>query len=773
LKDKQINQQQTLLVKSPITHSSTSPSLTNIKPIRPDLNTITKEANKLSINVLPKEAIDSQPSNSTAQNAGKVLINSSNKSRNNNNNNSKKRGRPRLYEINPSTGKSMKGRLIDSKPLPNTLNPSMLIHNQQQQLLPHQTQLPIHLTNGITIYPSPSTSTASSTSSSSSTTGPTTFIINSNGLNLQTNGGVGINGNIPTASDTYLQAGLLAKQMGDHINSNYNDIHMKSTNQEDNETGDDDENENDQDDESVDEDGNVDEDDEGQSNGDGDEEMYDEQEQGVHEKHDLDENGEYENENDKNNNQKIINQKEEQKSITVKPTAKQIKKDEASCVLQMMNNNTSLKGHVSSSKEENKNKSSQIVLTHVIDGYVIKESTKPFPVKPTNTSNDESQPQEQVDTSASASTVVMANSADTENSKQTFKSDPNIEQSYSTPKQRAKSSANNASDLASSSTNMHSQSTSTNGKKTKASEKNNQNASVANTPPKSTSTPSSTNANKASINVNSANEALNVSISSNSVQSKGDKNRNRNNLSTASSTTTSAVNEQQQHQQQQQQQHSATKNDDSSSLLSSPVMKKSRMSASSSTNKKNKPSSCKKNNSKQTTHTNYEEQQRMDTTPISAATMMPNYAQSILLPPPPPPPPAASIQLPLTPISLPPQSSNLVSSHSQQSLSLPTLSPFTINSGPSNASNSSPGCMDQQLPMGDPAEWNCEEVYQFVKCVAGIQVAQLFKMQEVDGSALTLIRDDHLVNTMQIKLGPALKIMSKFNELKSKYISSN
>lgn len=74
---------------------------------------------------------------------------------------------------------------------------------------------------------------------------------------------------------------------------------------------------------------------------------------------------------------------------------------------------------------------------------------------------------------------------------------------------------------------------------------------------------------------------------------------------------------------------------------------------------------------------------------------------------------------------------------------------------------------DQQLPQGDPVEWDCDEVFEFVKCVAGINVAQIFKSQEVDGSALSLIRDDHLVNTMQIKLGPALKIMSKFNELKT------
>ena len=68
---------------------------------------------------------------------------------------------------------------------------------------------------------------------------------------------------------------------------------------------------------------------------------------------------------------------------------------------------------------------------------------------------------------------------------------------------------------------------------------------------------------------------------------------------------------------------------------------------------------------------------------------------------------------------------------------------------------------------------NCDEVFQFIKCVAGLQVAQLFRSQEVDGSALSLIRDDHLVNTMQIKLGPALKIMSKFNELNSLFKQTN
>jgi len=99
--------------------------------------------------------------------------------------------------------------------------------------------------------------------------------------------------------------------------------------------------------------------------------------------------------------------------------------------------------------------------------------------------------------------------------------------------------------------------------------------------------------------------------------------------------------------------------------------------------------------------------------------------------------------------------------------SSPTRAPV-IGSVPPFLSNSA-----DVIPQGDPAEWNYDQVFQFVKTVAGVHVAELFRSQEVDGSALSLIRDDHLVNTMQIKLGPALKIMNKFNELKNKFNNAN
>jgi len=111
--------------------------------------------------------------------------------------------------------------------------------------------------------------------------------------------------------------------------------------------------------------------------------------------------------------------------------------------------------------------------------------------------------------------------------------------------------------------------------------------------------------------------------------------------------------------------------------------------------------------------------------------------------------------------TLPIQSSTSVSPKKVQSVSTQPL--FNISNNLSFTN------IEQQYPSGDPTEWSCDDVFQFVKCVSGIHVAELFKAQEVDGSALSLIRDDHLVNTMQIKLGPALKIMSRFNDLKSKY----
>ncbi|EMP39825.1 Polyhomeotic-like protein 3 [Chelonia mydas] len=45
-------------------------------------------------------------------------------------------------------------------------------------------------------------------------------------------------------------------------------------------------------------------------------------------------------------------------------------------------------------------------------------------------------------------------------------------------------------------------------------------------------------------------------------------------------------------------------------------------------------------------------------------------------------------------------------------------------------------------------------------------IADEFRAQEIDGQALLLLKEDHLMNAMNIKLGPALKICARINSLK-------
>lgn len=46
------------------------------------------------------------------------------------------------------------------------------------------------------------------------------------------------------------------------------------------------------------------------------------------------------------------------------------------------------------------------------------------------------------------------------------------------------------------------------------------------------------------------------------------------------------------------------------------------------------------------------------------------------------------------------------------------------------------------------------------------EIAEEFRAQEIDGQALLLLKEDHLMSAMNIKLGPALKIYARINMLK-------
>ena len=60
-----------------------------------------------------------------------------------------------------------------------------------------------------------------------------------------------------------------------------------------------------------------------------------------------------------------------------------------------------------------------------------------------------------------------------------------------------------------------------------------------------------------------------------------------------------------------------------------------------------------------------------------------------------------------------------------------------------------------------------QDVYDFIRTLPGCGMyADEFRQQEIDGSALMLLKEDHLMMTMNVKLGPALKICSRVGSLK-------
>ncbi|XP_065804715.1 polyhomeotic-like protein 3 isoform X3 [Labrus bergylta] len=66
------------------------------------------------------------------------------------------------------------------------------------------------------------------------------------------------------------------------------------------------------------------------------------------------------------------------------------------------------------------------------------------------------------------------------------------------------------------------------------------------------------------------------------------------------------------------------------------------------------------------------------------------------------------------------------------------------------------------------SQWSVEEVTAFIHTLPGCSdVAEAFRLQEIDGQALLLLTEDHLMTSMNIKLGPALKICAHINSLKN------
>ncbi|XP_077998382.1 uncharacterized protein LOC144451422 [Glandiceps talaboti] len=67
----------------------------------------------------------------------------------------------------------------------------------------------------------------------------------------------------------------------------------------------------------------------------------------------------------------------------------------------------------------------------------------------------------------------------------------------------------------------------------------------------------------------------------------------------------------------------------------------------------------------------------------------------------------------------------------------------------------------------DPKRWSVDEVADFIRSLPGCSdYADEFQSQEIDGQALLLLKEDHLMSAMNMKLGPALKICARINSLK-------
>ncbi|KAG7243750.1 hypothetical protein INR49_009512 [Caranx melampygus] len=65
---------------------------------------------------------------------------------------------------------------------------------------------------------------------------------------------------------------------------------------------------------------------------------------------------------------------------------------------------------------------------------------------------------------------------------------------------------------------------------------------------------------------------------------------------------------------------------------------------------------------------------------------------------------------------------------------------------------------DGEEDVGCPSQWNVEQVFSYINSLPG--------NDEIDGQALLLLTEDHLVSTMNLKLGPALKLCAHINSLK-------
>ncbi|XP_039497296.1 polyhomeotic-proximal chromatin protein [Drosophila santomea] len=96
-------------------------------------------------------------------------------------------------------------------------------------------------------------------------------------------------------------------------------------------------------------------------------------------------------------------------------------------------------------------------------------------------------------------------------------------------------------------------------------------------------------------------------------------------------------------------------------------------------------------------------------------------------------------------------------------VALPTLAPLSVvTSGAAPKSSEVNGT--ERPPI---SSWSVDDVSNFIRELPGCQdYVDDFIQQEIDGQALLLLKENHLVNAMGMKLGPALKIVAKVESIK-------
>lgn len=91
----------------------------------------------------------------------------------------------------------------------------------------------------------------------------------------------------------------------------------------------------------------------------------------------------------------------------------------------------------------------------------------------------------------------------------------------------------------------------------------------------------------------------------------------------------------------------------------------------------------------------------------------------------------------------------------------------TLNGAVTATSSTTAGDVADELPL---AKWTVQDVCDYIKNLpGGIDVVEEFLNQEIDGQALLLLNESHLVNLLNVKLGPALKIIQQINALKASH----